>query len=71
MARTLVAVDSSRRDPPGGRHVRPSHRALTARAPLRQPGVEPAYPRLGDFREVRRRLDPERQFGNRYLDGLL
>jgi L-gulono-1,4-lactone dehydrogenase len=30
-----------------------------------------AYPRLGDFLEVRRRLDPDRLFGNRYLDGLL
>jgi FAD-linked oxidoreductase len=30
-----------------------------------------AYPRLGDFLEVRRKLDPERLFGNRYLDALL
>jgi L-gulonolactone oxidase len=30
-----------------------------------------AYPRLDDFLEVRRRLDPARLFGDRYLDGLL
>jgi L-gulono-1,4-lactone dehydrogenase len=30
-----------------------------------------AYPRLDDFLEVRRRLDPTRRFGNRYLDELL
>jgi L-gulono-1,4-lactone dehydrogenase len=30
-----------------------------------------AYPRLGEFLELRRRLDPARLFGNRYLDALL
>jgi L-gulonolactone oxidase len=30
-----------------------------------------AYPRLGDFLEIRRRLDPDHLFGNRYLDVLL
>jgi L-gulono-1,4-lactone dehydrogenase len=30
-----------------------------------------AYPRLEDFLELRRRLDPARLFGNRYLDELL
>jgi L-gulono-1,4-lactone dehydrogenase len=30
-----------------------------------------AYPRVGDFLEVRGQLDPDRLFGNRYLDGLL
>lgn len=30
-----------------------------------------AYPRLDDFLELRRRLDPARLFGNRYLDALL
>jgi D-arabinono-1,4-lactone oxidase len=29
-----------------------------------------AYPRLGDFPEVRRRLDPDRLFGNRSPDAL-
>jgi FAD-linked oxidoreductase len=30
-----------------------------------------AYPRLADFLELRRRFDPDRLFGNRYLDALL
>jgi L-gulono-1,4-lactone dehydrogenase len=30
-----------------------------------------AYPSLGDLLDVRRRLDPDRLFGNRNLDGLL
>ncbi len=33
--------------------------------------VEKAYPRLRDFRELRRLLDPERRFGNAYLDRLI
>jgi L-gulono-1,4-lactone dehydrogenase len=33
--------------------------------------VEQAYPRLRDFRELRRILDPARRFGNTYLDRLV
>jgi xylitol oxidase len=30
--------------------------------------IEPLYPRLGDFRELAARLDPERKFGNDFLE---
>jgi xylitol oxidase len=30
--------------------------------------LEPLYPRLGDFRALRNRVDPDRTFGNAFLD---
>jgi xylitol oxidase len=30
--------------------------------------IEPLYPRLADFRELAARLDPERKFGNAFLE---
>ncbi len=33
--------------------------------------LEPAYPRWADVRRVRDRVDPDRRFGNRYLDRVL
>jgi L-gulonolactone oxidase len=49
----------------GGRpHLGKLHYLETAELSL-------AFPRLGDFLELRRRLDPEHLFGNRYLDALL
>ena len=35
------------------------------------PQIEPLYPRLGDFRALRDRVDPERTFGNRFLDRVI
>ena len=33
--------------------------------------LEPLYPRIGDFRELRRRVDPEGKFGNAFLDRVI
>jgi xylitol oxidase len=33
--------------------------------------LEPLYPRMGDFRELRRRVDPEGKFGNAFLDRVI
>ena len=33
--------------------------------------LEGLYPRLGDFRELRRRVDPEGKFGNAFLDRVI
>ena len=33
--------------------------------------LEPLYPRFGDFRALRDRLDPERVFGNAFLEHVL
>ncbi len=33
--------------------------------------LEPLYPRLGDFRALRDRVDPDRTFGNAFLDRVI
>jgi xylitol oxidase len=33
--------------------------------------LEPLYPRIGDFRDLRRRVDPEGKFGNAFLDRVI
>ena len=33
--------------------------------------LEGLYPRLGDFRELRRRVDPDDKFGNAFLDRVI
>jgi FAD-linked oxidoreductase len=59
-----AAVESLMRSLSGRPHLGKMHAATPAQ-------LEQAYPRLLDFRELRRRLDPERRFGNAYLDRLI
>ena len=33
--------------------------------------IAPLYPRIGDFRALRDRVDPERVFGNAWLDRVI
>ncbi|GAA2161400.1 xylitol oxidase [Humibacillus xanthopallidus] len=33
--------------------------------------LEPLYPRIGDFRDLRRRVDPEGKFGNAFVDRVI
>ena len=33
--------------------------------------IEPLYPRIGDFRDLRRRVDPEGKFNNAFLDRVI
>jgi L-gulonolactone oxidase len=59
-----AAVESLMRSLSGRPHLGKMHAATPAQ-------LEQAYPRLLDFRELRRRPDPERRFGNAYLDRLI
>ncbi len=59
-----AAVEGLMRSLGGRPHLGKMHAATPER-------VEQAYPRLRDFRELRRILDPARRFGNAYLDRLV